>query len=77
MDRTLAAIQRIVPAHVQELSRFPGWETTVETGADRLVLTVTSAGPEQVAHIRGLGFVGLLASRTQHEPRHLATARRG
>jgi len=73
--RTLAAIQRIVPAHAQELNRFPGWEATVDSGADGVVLTVTSADPKQVAHIRGLGFIGLLASGTQHDLRRLAMSR--
>jgi hypothetical protein len=38
-------------------------------------LTVTSSDPEEVAHIRGLGFIGLLVSGSHHQPHHLAMAR--
>ena len=75
--RTLAAIQRIVPAHAQELNHSPGWEAEAESVADGAVLTVTSTDPKEVAHIRGLGFIGLLARGTQHERSHLARARNG
>jgi hypothetical protein len=65
--RTLAAIRRLVPAHVQELNRSPGWEAKVESRAEGVMLTVTSTDPKQIAHIRGLGFIGLLARATQRE----------
>jgi hypothetical protein len=44
---------------------------------DGVVLTVTSTNPKEVAHIRGLGFIALLASGAPHELRHLAMARNG
>lgn len=75
--RTLAAIQRIVPAQVPELSRVPGWDAKAESIADAVVLTVASADPMQAVHIRGLGFVGLLASEAHHEVHHLAMAQTG
>jgi hypothetical protein len=36
---------------------------------------VTSADPKERAHIRGLGFIGLLASGPHHQPHHLAMAK--
>lgn len=75
--RTLAAIHRIVPAQVPELSRVPGWDAKAESIADGVVLTVASADPTQAVHIRGLGFVGLLASEAPHEIHHLAMAQTG
>jgi hypothetical protein len=36
--------------------------------------TVTSADPKEAAHIRGLGFIGLLASGSHHQRRHLVIA---
>ncbi len=74
-DRTLAAIQRIVPPHAGKLTRSRGWEAKAEDTADGVVLTVRSADPKQVARIRGLGFIGMLASEPHPEPRHLAMAR--
>jgi hypothetical protein len=74
-DRTLEAIRRIVPARAQELNRSLGWEAKAESLADRVVLTVTSTDPKQVARIRGLGFIGLLATGTHNGAHHLAMAK--
>jgi hypothetical protein len=40
-----------------------------------VVLTVTAADPRQAAIIRGLGFIGVLASGSHHRRHHLAMAR--
>jgi hypothetical protein len=73
--RTLAAIQRMVPAHAQELNQMEGWTAKTEALPDGARLTVTSTDPKQVAHIRGLGFIGLLVTGSQHQPHHLAMAK--
>jgi hypothetical protein len=76
--RALLAIQRLLPAYTDELRRVPGWEAHIETVSDGAVLTVTSAQPDEVVHIRGLGFAGLLATiEARHQRQHLAMARRG
>lgn len=36
---------------------------------------VTATSAKEVAHIRGLGFIGLLASGSWHQPHHLAMAK--
>ena len=73
--RTLAAIQRMVPAHAHELNRMNGWSARTELLANGVQLTVTSSDPKQVAHIRGLGFIGLLTSGAHHQVHHLAMAK--
>jgi hypothetical protein len=70
--RTLEAIQRMVPAHAQEINGLHGWVAKSSNLPDGVLLTVTSADPKEVAHIRGLGFIGLLASGSHHQPHHLA-----
>jgi hypothetical protein len=72
--RTLQAIQRLVPAHAQELDGLHGWQAKAFPLPDGVLLTVTSAGPNEVSHIRGLGFIGLLASGSHHQQHHLAMA---
>lgn len=72
--RTLAAIQRTVTARAAELNQLHGWTATVEPLPDGVLLTVTSVDPKEVAHIRGLGFIGLLASGSHHQRHHLAIA---
>lgn len=73
--RTLEAIQRMVPAHAQELDGLHGWAAESSPLPDGVLLKVTSADPAGVAHIRGLGFIGLLASGSHHQPHHLAMAK--
>ena len=74
-DRTLAAIQRMVPAHAREINGLNGWNATTEALPNGMLLTVTSADPKEVRHILGLGFIGLLVSGSHHQPHHLAIAR--
>lgn len=75
--RTLSAIQRMVPAHTHELNQMNGWSAKTDPVANGVRLTVTSSDPRQVAHIRGLGFIGLLVSGSHHQVHHLAIARGG
>jgi hypothetical protein len=74
-DRTLAAIQRMVPAHAREINGLNGWTAKSEVLPNGVLLTVTSADPKEVQHIRGLGFIGLLVSGPHHQPHHLAMAK--
>lgn len=73
--RTLEAIRRMIPAQVQELNGMHGWVAKTAPLADGVTLTVTTADPKDVAHIRGLGFIGLLASGGHHQLHHLAMAK--
>lgn len=74
-NRTSAAIQRMVPPHAEELNQMNGWSAKTELLSDGVRLTATSSDPKEVAHIRGLGFIGLLVSGSHHQPHHLAMAK--
>lgn len=52
-----------------------GWSAKTEVLSDGVRLTVTSNDPREGAHIRGLGFIGLLVSGSHHQPHHLAMAK--
>jgi hypothetical protein len=73
--RTLDAIRRMVPAHATELNRLPRWNAETEALENGVRLTVTSPDPAEVAKIRGLGFIGLMASGAHHQVHHLAMAK--
>jgi hypothetical protein len=73
--RTLQAIQRMVPAHAQELNGLHGWAASTSPLPSGILLTVTTTDPNEIDHIRGLGFIGLLASGSHHQLHHLAMAR--
>jgi hypothetical protein len=72
---TLAAIQRMVPAHARELDAVSGWSARTEPLPTGVLLTVTSSDPKEIAHIQGLGLVGLLVSGSHDQPHHLAMAK--
>ena len=73
--RTLAAIQRMVPMHAAEIDGQKGWSAKASTLADGVLLAVTATDPKEVAHIRGLGFIGLMVEGSHHQAHHLAIAK--
>jgi hypothetical protein len=72
---TLGAIQRMIPAHAQEINGRNGWSAKAAMVPNGVLLTVTSTDPKEVQHIRGLGFIGILVSGTHHQPHHLMVAK--
>jgi hypothetical protein len=74
-DRTLAAIQRMLPDQARHLNGTHDWRVSAEKRPDGVLLIVTSSEPKQIAIIRGLGFAGVLASGSYHQMHHLAMAR--
>jgi hypothetical protein len=74
-DRTVAAIQRMVPAWAMTMNGYKGWTTKVAPLPNGDLLTVTTADAKEVPHIRGLGFIGLMASGSHHQIHHLAMAK--
>src|SRR6266540_5718608 len=72
--RTLAAIQRMVPAHAAEINGLNGWSAKTAPLDNGVLLTVTAGDPKEVQRIRGLGFIGILVSGSHHQPHHLAMA---
>lgn len=73
--RTLVAIQRMIPAYAQMANGHNEWSAKATELPSGELLTITATDPKQVQHIRGLGFVGLLASGSWHQPHHLTMAR--
>jgi hypothetical protein len=73
--RTLLAIQRMIPAHARSISGLNGWRASAAPRPNGELLTVTASDPKEVRHIRGLGFIGLLASGSHHQLHHLAMAK--
>jgi hypothetical protein len=75
--RTVEAIQRMVPAQARQVGQthLNGWSARTEPLPSGVLLTVTSGDPQQVQHIRGLGFIGFMASGAHHQAHHLAMAK--
>jgi len=72
--RTLVAIQRMLAEHARETNGKNGWVVQAAPRADGMTLTVTAADPKQAAIIRGLGFIGVMASGAHHQMHHLMIA---
>ncbi|MGE5202178.1 MAG: hypothetical protein ACM3O6_08930 [Acidobacteriota bacterium] len=73
--RVLAAIQRMIPDHAKEINGSNGWSVNTEPLPNGVLLTVTASDPKETAHIRGLGFIGLLVTGSHHQAHHLAMAK--
>lgn len=72
--RTLAAIKRMVPAHVHQLVEL-GWNAKTEELVDGVKLVVTSSDPAQVIKLKALGFMGIMVQGGHHQPHHLMMAK--
>jgi hypothetical protein len=71
----LRAIQSMVPAHAAELDNIGPWTVdavTTPTGANLTVKTDTAKDLEKA---KALGFFGLMATGSHHQPHHLAMAK--
>ena len=73
--RTLVAIQRMVPAWAKTMNGHEGWTTKASDLPNGELLTVTATDSPEIQHIRGLGFIGLLASGAHHQMHHLMMAK--
>ena len=72
--RTLAAIKRMVPAHVHELSEI-GWSAKTEDLPNGVKLTVTASEAAPLTKLKALGFIGIMVQGGHHQPHHLAMAK--
>ncbi|MFN5597796.1 hypothetical protein [Gemmatimonas sp.] len=75
---TVAAIKRMTAAHASmvEMMGGPRMARTELPDGVRLVVTARDSGSEAaIARIRGLGFIGLMASGDHHPMHHLMLAR--
>jgi hypothetical protein len=72
--RTLAAIKRMVPAHVHELTQL-GWNAGTEDLPNGVRMTVTSTDIRQATKLRALGFMGIMVQGSHHQQHHLMMAK--
>ena len=72
--RTLDAIKRMIPAHVQELGRI-GWNARTEDLVNGVKLIVISTDPKQVTKLKALGFMGIMVQGAHHQRHHLLMAK--
>ena len=69
------AIHAMVPAHAIELNKIGPWTVETETTPDGAILTVNAKTPAELEKVKALGFFGLMALGSHHQPHHLAMAK--
>jgi hypothetical protein len=74
-DRTLSAVQSMIPAHAPMIDGTNGWVVKSKKTNTGAKLIVTSTNAKEIAHIRGLGFYGLMVTDSHHQSHHLSIAR--
>ncbi len=72
--RTMEAIQRMLPAHAQDINGLYGWSVQAKTLPNGEELTVTGNNAADAREIRALGFMGIMVLGT-HQMHHLAMAK--
>lgn len=72
---TLAAIQRMVPAHARMMDGQRGWQSRTQPIDNGVLWQIDTVSPDERIRIRALGFFGLLTLGEHHAPHHWAMAR--
>jgi hypothetical protein len=73
--RTLAAIQRMIPAPAAMMNEYRGWHGVTEPIQNGIAWTLFTSTPSERTRIRGLGLFGLLTLGSHHGPHHMAMAK--
>jgi hypothetical protein len=71
--RTLEAIKRMVPAHINELHEI-GWNAKSEDLPNGVKLTVLASEAQPLTKLKALGFMGIMVQGAHHQPHHLMMA---
>lgn len=72
-----ASIRRVLHAHAPMLEAEMGWTASVTDLDDGTLLQVTSERVGEAEHIRGLGYIGLMATGSHHQEHHWLIATGG
>jgi hypothetical protein len=70
-----ASLDRVFAAHPPQLEAETGWKMSTQKQQGKYRIVVTTAKPDEVAKIRGLGYIGILATGAHHQAHHWAMAR--
>lgn len=69
-----AAVRGAVRAHAPFLAEETGWDVSVEETDEGVTLDVTAGDEAGARKIRGLGYIGLMATGSHHTEHHWAIA---
>ncbi len=69
------SLQRVLEAHPPMLQMEKGWTMDVTENGDQFTLKVTTEDSGDIEKIRGLGYIGLMATGAHHTRHHWMIAR--
>lgn len=69
-----ASLTRAMSAHPGMLKSETSWNMTATPDGDKYVLTITTEKPEEVARLRALGYIGVMALGGHHQIHHWSMA---
>lgn len=70
----MLALDRVFDVHPAQLKIETGWDMTVSKQDGNYILAITSDSPADTKKIVGLGYIGLIAYGSHHQPHHWAIA---
>lgn len=68
--RAELALDRVFSVHPAQLKEEKGWQMRVQKKEQTYSLTITTGNPDEVHQIRGLGYIGIMASGNHHQAHH-------
>lgn len=71
----LRAIHAMVPAHARELDKIDDWRVSAEAIPEGAILKVSTENAAEQEKVAALGFFGLMATGSHHQPHHMAMAK--
>ncbi len=72
--RAKKSLTAVLSAHPAQMRAETNWQMQVENNNGIFTLAVTSDNPKEVAKIRGLGYIGIMAYGLHHQQHHWAMA---
>jgi len=73
-NRAVKSLTRVLSGHPMQMKAETGWDMQVQNNDGVFTLTVTTDNAKDIAKIRGLGYIGVMAYGNHHQPHHWAIA---
>ena len=71
--RTLEAIKRMIPAHVNPLREI-GWSAKSDDLPNGVTVTIMASETQPLTKLRALGFMGIMVQGSHHQQHHMMMA---
>ena len=68
--RAVTALQKVFQMHPAMLKKEKGWDMKTKEEDGKWTITVTTTKPSEIAKIRALGYIGILAEGAHHQLHH-------